>query len=173
MRVTTVFNKLLSLQGAFVRAVEFAVAATTLTVTVARRARRHQCPYCPFSTLAGYDHHERYWDHVALGKWRVLLRATVYRLECPRDGVVTEAVSWAAHGSRFTLDFEHLVAWLAREMNKTAVTRLMHIAWATVGHIIERVVERKLDPGRLERLYVMGVDEVSYRKGHKYLNVVA
>jgi transposase-like protein len=106
-------------------------------------------------------------------KWRVLVRAKVSRLVCPTHGVLTEAVPWAAPGSTFTLDFEDLVAWLAREMNKTAVTKLVHIAWVTVGRIIERVVGRKLNEDRLGHLYVIGIDEVSYRKGHKYLSVIA
>jgi transposase len=110
---------------------------------------------------------------VALGRWRVLIRSTVCRLTCPSHGVLTEAVPWAAPGSRFTLDFEDLVAWLAREMNKTAVTRLAQIAWETVGTIVERVVGRNLDENRLEQLYIIGIDEVSYRKGHKYLSVIA
>ncbi|MHB1845589.1 MAG: helix-turn-helix domain-containing protein [Deltaproteobacteria bacterium] len=81
-------------------------------------------------------------------------------LVCPKHGVVTERVSWAEHDSRFTRDFEDLVAWVAREMNKTAVKNLLHIAWTTVGHIIERVVARKLDRTRLERLRRIGIDEV-------------
>ncbi len=171
MRLTTVFNKLLALQGAFVRKVEFGPGG--ILVEVARRQRRHRCPRCSFSTRAGYDSHWREWRHVSLGKWRVVVRATLARLECPEHGVVTEAVPWAEHDSRFTRDFEDLVAWVAREMNKTAVKNLLHIAWATVGNIIERVVARKLDRDRLERLYCIGIDEVSYRKGHKYLTVVA
>ena len=171
MRVTTVFNKLLSLQGAFVREVQF--GADAVWVTVARRARRHHCPRCSFSSVAGYDSHVATWRHVALGKWRVLIRAKVSRLKCPQHGVQTETVPWAQPGSTFTLDFEDLVAWLAREMNHTAVTRLVHIAWVTVGKIIARVVERKLDKDRLDQLYVIGIDEVSYRKGHKYLSIIA
>ena len=173
MRITTVFNKLLSLQGTLVRQVEFLTADSVLYVTVRRRARRHRCPLCSFSTGAAYDHHTATWRHVALGRWAVFVRARVCRLSCPRHGVVTEAVPWAGYQARFTLDFEDLVAWCAREMNKTAVTHLLHIAWQTVGRIIERVVERKLDVARLDRLYVIGVDEISYRKGHKYLTVVA
>ena len=171
MRITTVFNKLLSLQGTFVREVQFGLDA--IMVTVARRGRRHRCPRCSYSTKAGYDQHLGAWRHVALGKWRVVVRATVMRLVCPEHGVLTEAVPWAAPGSLFTLDFEDLVAWLAREMNKTAVTRLAKIAWPTVGTIVARVVGRELDPDRLEQLYVIGLDEVSYRKGHKYLSVIA
>jgi transposase len=171
VRITTVFNKLLSLQGA--RVVSVAWTPTTLVVSVANRQRRHRCPHCSFSTRGGYDRHVRGWRHVALGRWRVVLQSTIYRLECPAHGVVTESVPWAEHESRFTRDFEDLVAWLAREMNKTAVTRLVRISWVTVGTIIARVVARTLDRERLSRLYRIGVDEVSYRKGHKYLTLVA
>ena len=171
MRISTVFNKLLSLQGAWVRAVQF--TAEAIVVTVARRARKHRCPRCKFSTVAGYDQHRGTWRHVALGKWRVLVQAVVHRLACPSHGVVTEAVPWAQSESRFTLDFEDLVAWLTREMNKTAVTRLIRVTWRTVGRIIERVVARKIDKKRLDDLFVIGIDEVSYRKGHKYLTLVA
>ena len=171
MRVTTVFNKLLALQGAFVRGVAF--SPTGIMVDVAKQHRRNRCPRFTFSTRARYDRTVREWRHLSLGKWRVVIRGKLCRLECPEHGVVTEAVPWAEHDSRFTRDFEDLVAWVAREMNKTAVKNLLHIAWATVGNIIERVVARKIDQARLERLYRIGIDEVSYRKGHKYLTVVA
>jgi transposase len=171
VRTTTTFNKLLNLQGAFVRAVAFSAAAVIVTVT--RRARRHQCPRCTYSTHARYDSHVGEWRHVPLGKWQVRVRAEVARIECPRHGVLTEKVPWAVPDSRFTLDFEEMTAWLAREMDITAVTLLMHIAWRSVGRIIKRVVDRKLDRTRLENLYVIGMDEVSYRKGQKYLSIVA
>jgi transposase len=53
------------------------------------------------------------------------------------------------------------------------VTRLLRINWRTVGAIIERIVADELDPHRLEGLYEIGIDEVSYRKQHHYLTVVA
>jgi transposase len=171
VRITTVFNKLLALQGGFVRHVAFGPAGIVVDVT--KRHRRNRCPHCSFSTHARYDRGVREWRHLSLGKWRVGVRAKLARIECPEHGVVTERVPWAEHDSRFTRDFEDLVAWVAREMNKTAVKNLLHIAWATVGHIVERVVRRKLDHSRLERLYRIGIDEVSYRKGHKYLTIVA
>jgi transposase len=171
VRITTVFNKLLALQGALVRQVVFGTGA--ITVLVAKRTKRLRCPYCPFSCRARYDRKDREWRHLSLGRWQVVIRAALCRLVCPEHGVVTEAVPWAVHDSRFTRDFEDLVAWVAREMNKTAVKNLLHISWPTVGNIVERVVKRRLDPARLQRLYSIGIDEVSYRKGHKYLTVVA
>jgi transposase len=58
-------------------------------------------------------------------------------------------------------------------MDKTAVCRLVRIDWATVGRIIERVMASGLDPDRLDRLFVAGVDEVSWRKGHSYITLVS
>ena len=101
------------------------------------------------------------------------MRSTVSRLACPVHGVVTEALPWAAPESHFTLDFEELVAWCAREMNFTAVTRLLHVSWRAVQRITRSLVGRKLDEKRLDGLYDIGLDEVSYRKRHKYLSVVA
>jgi transposase len=171
VRITTVFNKLLQLQGAFVRQVRFGPEA--LRVTVAKRARLCRCPRCGYVTSARYDLRRCWWRHVALGKLRVIIEAELSRVECPTHGVVTERVPWAVAGSRFTRDFEDVVAWLTREMNKTAVSRLMRVAWVTVGEIIERVVGRYSDGKRLDGLFCIGLDEVSYRKGHKYLSIVA
>jgi transposase len=87
--------------------------------------------------------------------------------------VVVAAVPWARHDASFTRAFEDQVAWLAVHTNKTAVAELMRIAWRTVGWICERVMTEQLR-GRdlfagLERI---GVDEISVRKGQRYLTVV-
>lgn len=65
-----------------------------------------------------------------------------------------------------------MVAYLATATDKTTVTRLLGIAWRTVGAIIERVVEQRLNPDRLKGLKRIGVDEFSYRKRHRYLTLV-
>jgi transposase len=86
--------------------------------------------------------------------------------------VRVEDVPWAAHASSFTYDFEELAAYLAQVTDKTRVTELMGIAWSTVGAIVQRVVDRKLDPELLENLRCIGVDEFGYKKRHNYLTVV-
>jgi transposase len=52
------------------------------------------------------------------------------------------------------------------------VTKLLGIAWRTVGAIIERIVDERLDPHRLDGLLVIGIDEISYRRHHHYLTLV-
>jgi len=81
-------------------------------------------------------------------------------------------VPWAAHQSFFTLEFEELVAYLAQCMDKTAVTHLVGINWRTVGTIVSRVVKERLDTKRFDNLYIIGIDEISYRRQHEYVTVI-
>ena len=105
---------------------------------------------------------------------KVYLRCNTYRVTCPEHGVVTMQVPWAAHKSRFTYDFEQTVAWLSLHCSKTVVSAFMRINWRTVGEIIGRIKDR-LDPdpkARFNGLVNIGVDETSYKKGHKYITVI-
>jgi transposase len=82
-------------------------------------------------------------------------------------------VPWARHGAGHTHCFNDTVAWLAVVCSKTAVMELMRVAWRTVGAIVARVcaaVDAVTD--RLDGLRRIGIDEISYCKGHKYLTVV-
>jgi len=171
VRATTAFNKMLAIPGAHVAAVTFNPEA--IVVDLARRAKRLRCP-CGWSTRAVYDRSRRSWRGLDLGATRVLLGAEIRRLWCRRCGRVrTEEVPWARPGARFTRDFEDVVAWLAQRMDKTAISRLLRCSWEAVANIVTRVVADQLDDARLEQVYRIGVDEVSYRKGHRYLTVVA
>lgn len=172
MRVTAAFNHLLRLPGVNVRGVEF--VDDQVVVSVALRRRRLRCPECSHSTRARYDIRDvdSLWRHLDLGAWRLVVRCRLRRLRCPEHGVRTEGVPFARPASGFTRDLEDLVAWLATRMDKTATCRLVRIAWRTVGEICARVVADGLDPDRLDELFEIGVDEVSWRKHHKYLTLV-
>lgn len=172
MRVTTAFKRLLRLDGVNVAAVEFLKA--TVVVTVALRRSRLICPHCGHKTRARYDTRPvaSMWRHLDLGVWRVELRATLRRLACPTHGVVVEAVPFARPGAHLTRDFDDLLAWLATRMDRTSIARLCRVSWRTVGRACERVVATELDPGRLDGLFRIGVDEISWCKHHKYLTLV-
>ena len=80
---------------------------------------------------------------------------------------------WARHGAGHTRAFDDTVAWLAVARAKTAVTQLMRIAWRTVGAIITRVIaELDATIDRLAGVSRIGIDEISYKRGHRYLTVV-
>lgn len=174
MRVTTAFKRLLRLDGVNVVAVEF--SPSMITVTVALRRRRLACSHCGHRTRFRYDTREEpgRWRHLDLGVWRVevVLAEPLRRLRCPTHGVVVEGVPFARAGAHLTRDLDDLLAWLATRMDKTSVARLCRVSWRTVGRACERVVATELDPDRLDGLFHIGVDEISWRKHHKYLTLV-
>jgi transposase len=102
---------------------------------------RRRCPRCRRRCLV-YDRGEgrRRWRALDLGTMVAELEADAPRISCPEHGVLVAAAPWARHHAGHTRFFDDQVAWLAVQTSKTAVTRLMRIAWRTVGAIITRVV---------------------------------
>ena len=115
----------------------------------------------------------RTWRACDWAGHKVILVGPSCRVNCKEHGVVT-CRPWARHGSRFTRKFEEQTAWMAVNCSRIAVAAFMRISWNTVGPIIERV-EKDLDinpNARFDNLVRIGVDETSYRKGHKYITTV-
>ena len=115
----------------------------------------------------------RRWRSLDAGSVQVVLEADAPRVTCSTHGVIVAAVPWARHQSGHTLFFDAQVAWLATQTSKTAITVLMRIAWRTVGAVITRVwadTEKLHD--QFAGLTRIGIDEISYKRGHKYLTVV-
>jgi len=135
---------------------------------------RRRCSQCGIR-CPGYDSGGglRRWRALDIGRTPVFIEALAPRVECKEHGVVVERVPWARPASTFTRTFEDVVGWCAKQMSKTAVAGLMRVAWETVGAILGRVVaDAKKGKDLLDGLVRIGIDEVSYRKGHKYLTVV-
>lgn len=172
MRATTAFNKMLGVEGAVVTAVAFEPEG--IVVGIRRRFRRLTCPDCLWSGPSTYDRSTRRWRHVDAGGSRLWLECEIRRLRCRRcERVVTELVPWARPGARLTRDLQDLAAHMAQRMDKTTVCRLLRLSFETVADLVCDVVDEHINDERLDQLYRIGVDEVSYRKGHRYLTIVA
>jgi transposase len=174
VRGGSVFARLLGLERAVVESVK--VEGEGLLVRArSRRRDAVRCGVCG-RRAPGYDRGEgrRRWRALDLGATKAFVEAAAPRVACREHGVVVARVAWARHGSWFTREFEDQVAWLATHCSKSAVCELMRISWLTVGRIIERVVAeqapRRGDP--LAGLRRIGIDELSYRKGQRYITVV-
>ena len=123
----------------------------------------------------GYDQGEgrRRWRVLDLGSIECYLESDSPRVSCPEHGPTVVQVPWARHGAGHSRAFDDQVAWLATHTSKSAVVALMRVAWKTVGSIVSRVVDdagKACDP--FDGLKRIGIDEISYRRGHKYITVV-
>lgn len=134
------------------------------------------CPFC-HKRCRRYDKknpHPRIWRGVDWGSTLVEISYDTHRIECPEHGVLVADVPWAYPGSGFTKDFDLTVGWLATYLPKSTVSEYMRIDWETVGRCVHRTMN-DIEPEisrRLDGLVNIGIDETSYKKGHKYITIV-
>lgn len=177
MRGRSVWKRLLGVERTVVDRVglETADGEEVIVVRVRpQRGSRSTCPHCE-RRCPGFDagDGDRRWRAPDAGVVKVFLEAEAPRVECPEHGVVVAAVPWARHRSAFTRTFEDHIAWLVVRTDRTTVSSLMRISWRAVSNIIERVSSERSKLGdRLANLRRIGIDEVSYRKGHRYVTIV-
>jgi transposase len=137
-----------------------------------RKATKRRCGRCGVRA-GGYDHGEgrRRWRAIDLGTVQCFLEADSPRVDCPTHGPTVAQVPWARHGAGHTRDFDQ-VAWLVTHTSKSAVAELMRVAWRTVGAIVARVVaDGRAAHDPFSGLRRIGLDEISYKRGHRYLTL--
>jgi transposase len=169
------WRPVVGVEQAVVEGVEFDEDQGVLVVSVrASKRSKGRCGICR-RRCRGYDRggRRRRWRHVDAGLVPMVLEADAPRVTCKVHGVVVAHVPWARHGAGHTRAFDDTVAWLATTTSASTICRLLRVAWRTVGTIITRVGAEAVaarDP--LARLVRIGIDEVSYKRGHRYLTVV-
>ncbi len=129
---------------------------------------------CPGYDAGGRDGDGiRRWRTLDVGTTKAYLQAPAPRVFCAEHGVVVAHVPWARPGAKHTWAFEDTCAWLAAHTALSVLTVLLRIAWRTVAAIVTRVVTDGCDTNDLlAGLSRIGIDEIAYRKGHRYLTVI-
>ena len=172
---TKVWEKACGLTRTVVEGVSVDDADGSIVVSVRPDAKaRGRCGHC-HRRSPRYDRGDgrRRWRALDAGTTKVFIEADAPRVRCRTHGPTVAAVPWARHGTGHTRAFDDTVAWLAVHTSKTAVVELLRVAWATVGAIVARVVDEARavnDP--FDGLVRIGIDEISYKRGHRYLIVV-
>jgi transposase len=175
VRSPKVWQRLLGVERTVVEAVVFDEDGEVIVACVRpRKGARSRCGICE-CRCPGYDRGDgrRRWRTLDLGTIPAYLEADAPRVSCPEHGVVVASVPWARHGAGHTYGFDDQAAWLATHCSKSAVRELLRVTWRTVGAIVTRVVaDARAARDPLEGLRRIGIDEISYRRGYKYLIVV-
>ena len=114
----------------------------------------------------------REWRDLSMRKLPLKLRYRPRRVECPRCGVRVEDFPWAEPWARVTTALSNAVAKLARELSWQGTARQYGLNWKSVATIVKRAVQYGLKNRSRPPVHVIGIDEVSRRKGQVYLTVV-
>ena len=151
------------------------VASEVLVFEVRPKASQaSRCSRCQ-KRCPGYDGGDgiRRWRTLDLGTTKAYLQAEAPRVRCREHGVVVMHVPWARPGARYTWAFEDTCAWLAAHAAISVVAVFLRVAWRSIAAIVTRVVADGRDTNDLlVGLTRIGIDEIAYRKGHRYLTCV-
>jgi len=132
-----------------------------------------RCGVCRQRCLEVHDiREEREWRDLSMRELPLKLRYRPRRVKCPRCGVRVEDFPWAEPWARVTTALFNAVARLARELSWQGTARQYGLNWKSVATIVKRAVEYGLRHRARPPVHVIGIDEVSRRKGQVYLTVV-
>jgi transposase len=171
MRLETILNSVEKHAG-FVYA-DSARVGQTLEVTIRPRANsRPQCVRCgQRGTIHDWLEARRY-EFVPLWGYRVFLVYRRRRVACRRCGVHAERVPWAEGKHQLTTTYAWFLARWAKRLSWAEVARIFHSSWSSVYRAVAMAVRWGRQHLVLDGVAAIGIDEVQWQYGHKYLTVV-
>jgi transposase len=128
--------------------------------TCGRRARRHdRLP-------------ERTWKHIPIWNLPVSFVYRPWRVRCTHCGIRREHLPWAIGKARLTRALVVALATWAKLLPIETVVALFGVSWSTVYSAVTQAVKYGIDRRQLGTVLHIGIDEISRKKGHKYLTQV-
>ena len=129
-----------------------------------------QTPHQPFYDI---DTQEQVWRHLDFWKYKTFLHAPHPRVQCSVCQSVKRAhIPWTRYNCSFTLEFEHWVLQLVKEMPVKPASRLVREHDTRLWRIVHHYVDRALEKQDLSSVRRIAVDETSAKRGHNYVTVV-
>lgn len=121
-----------------------------------------------------YDRKLRRVRDLSCGDTRVLLEFEVRRVQCTSCGKVkTERLDFVADNPFYTKRFAWYVGRRCRQASIAAVAKELRLDWHTVKTLEKQYMAEQLERAGLPGPKVIGIDEISIRKGHSYRIVVS
>src|SRR3990172_4495025 len=173
MHLKTILNRVYHHPG-FVYSGFKVTGESSLKMWVAVKPRRGSLPVCSGCNCKGpgYDTlSERYFEFIPLWGILVFFLYSMRRVDCPRCGVTVETVPWANGKSTLTKAYAYFLATWAKRMSWAEVARAFNTSWESVFRSVECSVAWGLAHRDLSNVRSIGVDEVLWHLGHKYLTV--
>src|SRR3954451_2245870 len=145
------------------------------TIEIHVRPRHGSKPICSgcHAPAAGYDHLTlRRFEFVPLWGFIVLLLYRMRRVDCTACGVRVEELPWAIGKHQLTKAYMLFLAHWARKLSWQETATAFRSSWDKVRQAVEYVVEWGLEHRNRAPIRAIGVDEIQYARGHKYLTLV-
>ena len=171
MQVKTVLNRVHKIKGFVYGKVRWVGERMEVDV----RPRQGSRPVCSGCGRAGPGYDvlgERHFPFVPLWAISAVLVYVMRRVDCPDCGVTVEEVPWGDGKRHLTRAYAVFLARWARRLSWKEVASIFDTSWEAVYRSVTWVVEYGLQHRKLDGITAIGVDEVQFQKGHRYLTVV-
>jgi len=173
--VETILNKCYKFKSFIYRGsrIEKTEAGLQIVVDIFSRKNSYgQCSQC-FKKGKVYDHLSvRRFSFIPLWGFHVEFSYSPRRIDCKSCGVKVENLPWCDGKSHLTNGLKVFLSQWARRLSWKEVGKIFNVSWDTVRVSVEYVVSYGLKNRVLENIKSIGIDEVQYRRGHKYLTLV-
>jgi transposase len=176
MHLKTILNRVHPLKSFVYDHATMSDSADGLTIEVRIEPRANSRPTCSGCghKRPGYDRQPepRRFQFVPLWGIAVVFLYAMRRVDCPKCGVTVERAPWAEGKSHLTTTYQWFLARWAKRLAWKEVAEAFSTSWENVFRSVKHAVRWGLDHRSLDGVEAIGVDEVQWRKGHRYLTLV-
>lgn len=176
MQLKTILNRVTDYKPFVVEESRLIETASGPEIEITMRCRENGQAICSGcgKRRPGYDRlpTPRRFEFVPLWNIAVILIYTMRRVQCPTCGVKVERVPWSDGKSSLTVDYKWFLAGWARRMSWTEVSRCFRVSWDHVYIAVKHAVSWGLSHRSLDQIESIGIDEVQWKRGHKYQTLV-
>lgn len=172
MRLETILGRLCEFKGFVIDGCEMIGKEKLLIAVRPRKGSKGACSNCgtrapSYDTLPTRD-----FEFIPLWGLVVFLEYAMRRIACPICGVTVESVPWSDGKSPRTLHQQAFLASWAKLLAWKTMAEKFGTSWDSVSRSVAAVVAYGLEHRCLDGVEAIGVDEVAFGKGHKYLTLV-
>ena len=173
MLLTRLLNACHHFPGFVYTAARLRTTDNTIEIDVRpRQGSKGRCSGC-LAPTSGYDQlSQRGFEFIPIWGFAVVLLYCMRRVDCRRCGVKVEEVPWGTDKHQLTKAYMLCLAQWARKLSWKETALSFHTSWEKVHQAVAYVVEWGLLHRQLGPIRAIGVDEIAYGKGHKYLTLV-
>ena len=173
MQLKTILNRVEPFKSFVYGTPRWLEKGKSIDVPITPRKNGHPiCSGCE-KVRPGYDQlKERRFEYVPLWGLMVYFVYAMRRVCCPECGVKVEKVPWCDGKHQLTNRFRWFLASWAKDLSWLGVARRFHTTWDHVYRSVRYAVEWGLAHRTLTGLIAIGVDEIQYKLGHRYLTLV-
>lgn len=175
MQLKTILNRVHPLKSFVYEQVRLIEESGEPVIEIVIQPRANSQPVCSGCgrKRRGYDRQsQRRFQFIPLWGMAVAFLYTMRRVDCPGCGVVVEMVPWAEGKNHLTIAYRWFLATWAKRLSWKEVAEVFHTAWENVFRSVKMAVTWGLEHRNLDGIKAIGVDEIQWHKGHKYLTLV-